>query len=115
MARLDVLDETNFDQRVLGSREPVLVDFTATWCPPCKALAPVLEALAAEHAGRIGVVAVDGDATPALSNRFKVRSYPTVIAFAGGKEVARIVGLTSKERLLALVPRSSERSQELAR
>jgi thioredoxin 1 len=104
MSHLEALDETTFDQRVLGAREPVLVEFTATWCPPCKALAPVLESLAKEQAGRMHVVAVDGDASPALSNRFKVRSFPTTLAFVDGKEVARVVGLTSKERLLAMVP-----------
>lgn len=103
MSHLDTIDESSFESRVLASDVPVLVDFTATWCMPCKALAPVLESLAKEQAGRVAVVAVDGDASPALSNRFRVRSFPTVVAFAGGKEIARVVGLTSKEKLLGMV------------
>jgi len=104
MARsFDQLDETNFDARVLGSSVPVLVDFTATWCPPCRALEPVLESLAREQAGKVSVVAVDGDATPSISNRFRVKAFPTIVAFAGGKEIGRIVGLTSKEKLLRMV------------
>ena len=86
----------------LASPRPVLVDFTATWCMPCKALAPVLEKLAAETRGTLDVVAVDGDDAPAISNRYKVRAFPTVVAFVGGREVGRVVGLTSKEKLLAL-------------
>lgn len=103
-ANLDSIDETNFDARVLASDVPVLVDFTAAWCVPCKALAPVLATLARENAGKVAVVAVDADAAPTLANRFRVKSFPTVVAFSGGKEVARVVGLTSKERLLELLP-----------
>ncbi len=103
MSTLDSVDEASFDARVLSSEVPVLVDFTATWCMPCKALAPVLESLARENAGKVAVVAVDGDAAPMLANRFRVKAYPTVVAFAGGKEVARVVGLTSKEKLLGLL------------
>ncbi len=103
MSHLESIDESTFDARVLASEVPVLVDFTATWCAPCRALAPVLEAIARTEEGKVAVVAVDGDASPSLSNRYRVKSFPTVIAFARGKEVARVVGLTSRERLLGLL------------
>ena len=94
----------DFDAEVLASEVPVLVDFTTAWCGPCRALEPVLRRLAAEGAGRMKVRTVDGDAEPELAVRFGVRGYPTVIAFAGGREVARNLGLTTKERLARLIP-----------
>ncbi|KYF73017.1 thioredoxin family protein [Sorangium cellulosum] len=97
------IDELRFDAEVLEAGVPVLVEFTATWCPPCRALAPILHKLAEEGAGRLKVVAVDGDRSPALARRFNVRAFPTVIALDAGKEVARHVGLTTKEKLLKLV------------
>ncbi|AUX21551.1 thioredoxin [Sorangium cellulosum] len=97
------LDDLRFDAEVLEAQVPVLVDFTAQWCPPCRALTPILHRLAAESAGHLEVMTVDGDRYPSLARRFGIRAFPTVIAFAGGKEVARHVGLTTKEKLLKLV------------
>ncbi|WP_437970104.1 thioredoxin family protein [Sorangium sp. So ce260] len=97
------INESDFDAEVLEAGVPVLVDFTAAWCPPCRALAPILQRLAEEGAGRLKVVAVDGDRSPALARRFGIRGLPTVVAFAGGREVARHVGLTTKEKLLKLI------------
>lgn len=93
----------NFDAEVLGSDLPVLVDFTTAWCGPCKALTPIMARIAAEGAGRVKVVAVDGDAHPELTARFGIRGYPTVIAFGGGRELARNLGLAPRERLLRLL------------
>lgn len=100
---LPTITEQTFEAEVLAAPEPVLVDFSATWCPPCRALAPILHKLASEQASRLKVVAVDSDESPALATRFRVRSVPTVIAFVAGKEVARHVGLTTKEKLLKMV------------
>jgi thioredoxin 1 len=97
-----VTDQT-FEAEVLSAEVPVLVDFTATWCPPCRALEPILHALAAENAGRLAVRTVNGDDHAALAARYRIKAFPTVIAFAGGKEVARHVGLTTGRKLLALV------------
>ena len=93
-----ITDQT-FEAEVLSAEVPVLVDFTAQWCPPCRALAPILHDLSAEHGGRLRVVTVDGDENAALAARHRVKAFPTVIAFVGGKEVARHVGLTTKARL----------------
>lgn len=97
------ITDQNFEAEVLASTVPVLVDFTATWCSPCRALAPILHKLAAEGAGRLKVGSIDGDENPAICARFGIKGFPTVIAFAGGREVARHVGLTSKEKLLKMV------------
>jgi thioredoxin 1 len=90
----------DFDSEVAASALPVLLDFSTSWCPPCRALAPILDALARERAGRLEIRAVDADAERELAARFDVRSFPTVIAFSGGREVARAVGLMSKDKLL---------------
>lgn len=97
------IDEVSFDAEVLEAGVPVLVELTAQWCPPCRALAPILHKLAEEGAGRLKVVAVDGDRCPAIARRLGIRAFPTVVAFAGGKEVARHVGLTTKDKLLRLI------------
>lgn len=91
-----------FDAEVLASTVPVLVDFTATWCGPCRALTPILERIAAESGGRVKVVTVDADDAPEIPVRFGVRGYPTIIAFVGGKEVGRQLGVANKEAILRL-------------
>jgi thioredoxin len=96
------LNELNFEADVLGGAGLVLVDFTAAWCPPCRALAPILARFAAREKDRVVVGSVDADANPDLAARYRVRGLPTVIVFAGGKEVARRVGLTTEDGLRAL-------------
>jgi thioredoxin 1 len=95
--------EENFDDEVLRSPVPVLVDFATPWCAPCRALAPVLERLAAEGAGRVKVGSVSADEHPALAARYVVKGYPTIVAFFGGEERARRLGATTKEKLLEMV------------
>jgi thioredoxin 1 len=97
------LTDANFDQEVLKSSEPVLVDFTATWCGPCKMLAPIVEKLADETAGKYRVGKLDIDDAPGVTQRYGVRGVPTVMVFKNGEKVGQHVGVTNKETLLKLL------------
>jgi thioredoxin 1 len=88
----DRVNDTNFDAEVLGATEPVLVDFWAEWCPPCKAMDPVLDDLSCELAGKVKIVKLDVDANPGITARFNVRSMPTLIVFKDGEPVDYKVG-----------------------
>jgi thioredoxin 1 len=94
--------DQNFESEVMRSEKPVLLDFTATWCGPCKALAPIVEDVAKEYEGKLKVGKLDIDDSPGVASRFGIRGVPTVIVFKNGKEVARQVGLVPKPRLVAL-------------
>ena len=100
------LTDAEFDRVVADSAVPVLVDFYADWCGPCKMMAPVLEQAAREHAGAALVAKVDTDANPMLSRKFRIASIPTLIAFRGGAEVARELGAVPRTRLNALIERA---------
>jgi thioredoxin 1 len=95
---LEVTDET-FAAEVLASDVPVLVDFWAEWCPPCHRIAPVLEELAAEFAGRARIVKLDADHNPATVRAYGVLSMPTLTVFRGGEVVSQHVGARPKSRL----------------
>jgi len=95
------LDEANFDQTVSDSNVPILVDFWATWCGPCRMIAPVLEEIAEEQADAVRIVKVDVDKNPDLSNRFGIRNIPTLLFFKGGEVKGQVVGLTSKADLIS--------------
>jgi len=97
---LEIIDDLNFEQVVLGSEQPYLLDFGATYCSPCKALEPLLEELAAEYRGSLKVGKLDIDLAPAVAQRFGIRAAPTLVLFVGGRERARRLGLTSKRNLL---------------
>jgi thioredoxin len=91
--------EATFDRAVLQARLPVLVDFWAGWCPPCRWLDPVLEEIAAEQAGRLLVAKVDADENQGLVRRYGTLSLPSLLVFVGGVERGRIVGARPKGRL----------------
>ena len=105
MAGKNVLEFTdgNFDSEVIHSTVPVLVDFTATWCGPCKALAPIVEKVADDFAGKVKVGKLDIDANQEMTKKYGVRSVPTVLVFKGGEKIGQYVGLTSREKLVQLL------------
>jgi thioredoxin 1 len=86
------VDEANFDAEVLGAREPVLVDFWAEWCGPCKAMDPILDRLAGELAGKVKIVKLDAEQNVGIVTRYNVRSMPTLIVFQDGQPVDARVG-----------------------
>jgi thioredoxin len=99
---INVTDES-FERAVVESPVPVLVDFWAPWCGPCKMITPLLEEIARENAGTLRVAKVNVDDNPSLSARFGVRAIPTLLVFSGGQLKETVVGLTSKKNLLAKV------------
>ncbi len=99
--KVEVLNDLNFDATVAKAERPVLVEFTATWCGPCKAQAAILDKFAESTDAVVAIVDVDD--CPELAARFGVRGMPTLLAFRGGKETGRRLGLSSEQALRALV------------
>jgi thioredoxin 1 len=99
------LNDANFDEQVLKSKEPVLVDFWAEWCGPCRMLSPVIDELAREYQGRVKVGKVDTDSNRDISVRFSISNIPTVILFHEGQIVERMVGLRGKKDFQVLLDR----------
>ena len=95
------VSEDSFDIAVIKSPVPVLVDFWATWCGPCKMIAPILDEIAKEQEGKVRIAKVDVDQNPALASRFNIRGIPTMILFQNGEVKETIVGLTGKQNLVA--------------
>ncbi|GAA4681959.1 thioredoxin [Streptomyces youssoufiensis] len=97
---VDEVTDATFADEVLTAALPVLVEFTADWCPPCRQIAPVLSAVAAEEAGRIRVVQLDVDTSPTTTAAYGVLAMPTLMLFRDGEPVASMVGARPKRRLL---------------
>jgi thioredoxin 1 len=98
-----VVTDSNLQQEVLNSEKPVLVDFWAVWCGPCKMIAPVVEELAKEYAGQLKVGKLDVDNNPEVSMKYGIRSIPTLMVFKEGKVVEQIVGAVPKRNLVEKV------------
>ena len=92
-----------FEKDVLQSSKPVLVDFWAEWCAPCRMLTPTIEAIAEQYGDTAGVVKVNVDDNTATAQRYGIKGIPTLILFSGGKEVERVVGATSKESISKMI------------
>ncbi|MBI2996839.1 MAG: thioredoxin [Deltaproteobacteria bacterium] len=93
------VNEGNFEQAVLQSNQPVLVDFWAEWCGPCRTLAPIVEAVAEQHADEVQVAKLNVDDNPSVVQRYHIQGIPTLILFQDGEERERIIGVVSKEEI----------------
>jgi thioredoxin 1 len=100
-ASINTLTDATFDEAIASSAEPVVVDFWAEWCGPCKMIAPILDEIANEHAGKISVAKLNVDENPDSARRFDVMSIPTLIVFKDGSPQKRLVGAKGKGQLLA--------------
>jgi thioredoxin 1 len=106
MSAVAHVNDKNFDPEVLKSQIPVLVDFYATWCGPCKSLAPILEQLAGEYQGKAKIVKLDIDEAPTTASSFGIMAVPTLIIFKGGREQQKLTGARSKPDLEAALKKA---------
>ena len=101
MAEITHINESDFQTQVLDSAQPVMVDFTAVWCGPCKMLDPVVKQLAQDWDGKVKVVKLDIDNNPNIAMQYQIMSVPTLMLFVNGKPVQRLTGYQPKDRILA--------------
>jgi thioredoxin 1 len=103
--KVQTLTDANFEQTVNGTSAPILVDFWAEWCGPCRRLAPTVDELAHEYDGRVVVAKMNVDENPATPMRFSIRGIPTLLLFKGGQLVDQVVGLADKDHLKKMIDR----------
>ena len=104
--KMVTITDGNFESEVLKSSQPVLIDFWATWCAPCRAIAPVVEALAAEYQGKLKVGKVNIDEHPKTPTTYDVRSIPTLLLFKDGKVIGQIVGAVPRPKIEDLIKKA---------
>ena len=97
------VNDLNFESEVLKSEIPVLIDFSATWCQPCRAIAPLVDQLAGEYEGKVKVTAVDIDESPGMAQKYGIRGVPTLVMVKGGQVVGQQVGAVPKVKIAALI------------
>ncbi|MBN1406580.1 MAG: thioredoxin [Calditrichaceae bacterium] len=103
MASYITLNDSNFESEVINSKKPVLVDFWAEWCAPCRIIAPIVEEIASEYSEQLKVGKLDVDGNPQVSMNYGIRSIPTLLIFKDGKPVDQIIGAVAKEAILEKV------------
>ena len=101
--KIKYVSDSSFEQDVLKSDKPVLVDFWAEWCAPCRMLSPTIDAIAEQYGDNAGVVKVNVDENTSTAQRYGIKGIPTLILFSAGKEVERVVGATSKESISRMI------------
>jgi thioredoxin 1 len=101
--KVKVFTDTDFDNTVKDANTPVLVDFWAEWCGPCRRLAPTVDALADEYQGKVTVGKLNVDENPMTAEKFNIRGIPTLLLFKGGEMVEQVVGLAEKDRLKKII------------
>ena len=101
--KIQIFTDGNFDQTVVQSDKPVLVDFWAEWCGPCRRLAPIVDSLATDYEGRVTVGKLNVDENPNTAGRFSIRGIPTILIFKGGDIVESVVGLADKDHFKRLL------------
>jgi thioredoxin 1 len=106
MAASQTVSDKTFEAEVIKSSEPVLVDFFAEWCGPCKAMAPALEQVAAELKGKVKVAKLDVDQNPEVTQKYRIQAMPTLILFKDGKVVDQVVGAVPKNQLEGLIKKA---------